>query len=64
MMHTKDKIPILIGNPMASIDWQKSSDEASLACHEWQHGSHIDSLPRQRHDDERTRDDRDHRAGD
>jgi hypothetical protein len=38
---------ILIGNPRASIDWQKSTEAASLACHEWQHGSHIDSLPKQ-----------------
>lgn len=48
----KHHLPVLIGNPMASIDRQKS-EEASLACHEWQHGSHIDSLPKQRRADDR-----------
>jgi hypothetical protein len=31
---------------LSSIDDQKSI-KARLACHEWQHGSHIDSLPKQ-----------------
>jgi hypothetical protein len=48
----KARLPILIGNPMASIDWMKSTEEASLSCHEWQHGSHIDSLPKQPQGDE------------
>lgn len=45
-MREDKHLPVLIGDPMASIDWQKS-DEAALSCHEWQHGSHIDSLPKQ-----------------
>jgi len=43
---TQTHLPVLIGDPMDSVDWQKP-EEASLACHEWQHGSHIDSLPKQ-----------------
>jgi hypothetical protein len=40
------KVPVAMSDPMESCDFRKPI-EASLACHEWQHGAHIDSMPKQ-----------------
>jgi len=39
-------LPIAIDSPFASLCLGKG-EEAMFACHEWQHGSHIDSLPKE-----------------
>ena len=39
-------LPIAVDSPFASLCLGKG-EEAMFACHEWQHGSHIDSLPKE-----------------
>jgi hypothetical protein len=48
-------LPTAIGDPLASAALGSKTEEAALACHQWQHGPHIDSLPRAPHTEQEQR---------